>query len=751
MGKLFRKLFRLNPFTITAVIVLVGIASYLGKVSFLDLMELKTIDLRFKVRGPVNPGPEVVLAVIDEKSLEEQGKWMWPRKKIASLIERLSEAGAAVVGLDIGFLEPDTNNTSAAISQVEKVIRDRNMGNQDLYDELARLSQEGDNDLALADSIKNSKAKVVLGYFFQMRKEDLTPLTDEALHEAVESASGSKYQVVHITDKGKRFTDLAEAYVPESNIPEIAQSTDYSGFFNMFPDSDGTVRWMPMVIRCRGEYFAPLALTSCRAYKGQELSISIADFGVSSVRLGNESVPVNESGRLLINYLGRAKTFRHISVTDILENRIPASDLSGRIVLVGATAIGIYDLRVTPFDEVYPGLEIHANVVDNILRNDFLRRPNWATLVDLAAILLLGLALGLMLPRLGVASGTGLAFVLFTAYILLCQALFSHGGVVLNLVYPELTLIVVYVAMTAYKYMTEEAQKRFIKNAFSTYLAPSVVAEIIKAPEKLSLGGEEREITAFFSDVQGFTSISERLTAHALVELLNVFLTEMSNIILEEQGTVDKYEGDAIIAFFGAPLPMPDHAARACVACVKMQKRLVTLRQELAAQNKPALFMRIGLNTGKAVVGNMGSAMRMDYTMMGDTVNTAARLEGVNKIYGTYTMISGATYMDASHAIAARELDRVMVVGKGEPITIYEVQGLPGDVAPAQTEANRYYAKGLAAYRARQFDEASKFFSAALASKSDDGPSLTMMRRCQDYAKNPPPPDWNGAYSMKSK
>lgn len=751
MTGLFRRLVKPGPAMITVIIVLAWTAAYVSRFSFLDMVELNTVDLRFRFRGERPVGPEVVLAVIDEQSLKEEGKWIWPREKIARMIANLAAAGAAVVALDIGFLEPDPNNTIKPVEEAERLVKDAGALTPNLSESFGRLKDAGDNDRILADAISASKTKVVLGYFFHMDRKELGRLDQGEIDAQVENVRSGRFQKIRETKEGRRFTGLRTAVIPAANIKMIAETTDYSGYFNMVPDKDGTVRWMPMVIKCENHFHAPLALMAVRAFRNEELSLEIEDFGVSHVRSGSHEIPVNETGHLLINYRGGAKTFPHIPVSSIIENRVPKENLKGKIVLVGATAVGIFDLRVTPFSEIYPGLEIHANVVDNILHEDYLWRPNWATIFDLAAIAFLSAIIGFFVPRSRIAFGAMVSASLFAFYLIMCQFLFSSQGLLLNILYPGAAMITTYVAMTAYKYISEEKQKRFLKNAFSTYLAPSVVSEIIKNPEKLALGGEEREITAFFSDLQGFTSISERLPPHELVALLNEFLTEMSDVILGEMGTVDKYEGDAIIAFFGAPNDLPDHAAKACVACVKMQKRLAALRKKLAAEGRPALFMRIGMNTGKAVVGNMGSAMRMDYTMMGDTVNTAARLEGVNKIYGTYVMISGSTFSEASHVIAARELDLVMVIGKGEPITVYEVQGLPGEVPPAQTEANRHYARGLAAYRAMKWDEAIAHFSEALSALPTDGPSMEMFRRCQNYKVSPPPSKWNRAYSMKSK
>jgi adenylate cyclase len=319
------------------------------------------------------------------------------------------------------------------------------------------------------------------------------------------------------------------------------------------------------------------------------------------------------------------------------------------------------------------------------------------------------------------------------------------------MVYPLLVIICVYITITAYKYLVESRQKRFIRSAFSTYLAPTVVKKLIESPDGLELGGEERDITAFFSDVEGFTGISEKLTPAELVDLLNEFLTEMTDIILKFEGTVDKFEGDAIIAFFGAPNELENQAETAALTCVRMQKRLQALREKWKGEGRPELKMRIGLCTGPAVVGNMGSRNRMDYTMMGDTVNTAARLEGVNKIYGIYTLVCEHTFQKASNQVVGREIDAINVVGKKEPVVVYQLLGQPQDLDDSLLKTIQHYAQGLQQYRQLNWDGAIQAFEAALRMSPDDGPSLAMAARCRAYKASPPAVDWNGSYTMQTK
>jgi len=746
-----KKISKLYPVFIAFLAISLGVFAYVSEIPFLDIMELKTIDLRFKSRGSIEPGSNIVLAVIDEKSIAKEGKWIWPRSKIADLVNKLSEKGARVIAFDIGFFEPDEKKIVQVINSIQSEAKHIDIHNKRFEQYLENLKSKSDNDKLLADAILDSKARVVLGYFFHMNPEESGHFDEKDMSIHQKNIRGSRYKFVRYSSGNAYNAPLIEVNMPQSNIEVVSKATNYSGYFNMIPDPDGVVRWMPGVLKFNNNLYAPLSLITAGAYLNEPLSFKIAEYGVEKLQLGKLSIPADALGRVLVNYRGGEKTFPHIPVTDILKDNIPENALKDKIVLVGATAAGIYDLRVTPFENIFPGLEIHANFVDSILSNDFLSYPAWAPLFDITAIIVAGLLIAIALPRTGVITGALSAITLFTGYILLCQYMFSEKGYILNLVYPLLVMVLVYVSITAYKYLVEAKQKRFVKNAFSTYLAPSVVKQIIDSPEKLVSGGEQRVITAFFSDVQGFTSISESLTPHELVELLNEFLTEMTDIILNNKGTVDKFEGDAIIAFFGAPNYLDNQAEVACKSCIEMQKRLAELRTKWKESNKPELKMRIGLCTGPAVVGNMGSKNRMDYTMMGDTVNIAARLEGVNKIYGIYTLISETTYSESGNKIMAREIDSINVVGKKKPVTIYQLLGYAEDVDERINRSIENYTNGLYAYRNQDWEKAGSFFKAALELTPDDGPSKTMLLRCDEYKTTPPPEDWDGSFTMKTK
>ena len=746
-----QKIARLHHIAIFVTLTAFGLAAYAIGVPFLDLVELKTIDLRFQSRGKIEPGGEIVLAVVDEKSIAREGKWMWPRSKFSELIEKLSSAGVRIIAFDIGFLEPDNSRVADIISRIQKQSRQSDHPNRELDALLEKLMTESSDDQRLARAIGDSNAIVVLGYFFQMNPTTALPLREVQLQQHQQNIHHSKYSLERYSSLEARRVPLFRGIYPQSNIAVLAEAASHSGYFNMLPDRDGVVRWLPAVVQFRETLYAPLSLVTAGAFLKQPLAVHIDDYGVRQVGIGPTLIPTDEEGRILLNYRGAEKTFPHIPITDILQGTVSSDRLKDKIVMVGATAVGIYDLRVTPFGEVFPGLEIHANLIDSILAEDFLHRPQWVSIFDLLAIFAAGLCMGLVLPRVSVIPGLAAMLGIFLGYILFCQYLFVGHGLVLNIVYPLSVLLLVYLSITAQRYFAETRQKRFIKDAFSTYLAPSVVKQLIESPENLELGGEERDITAFFSDVQGFTSISETLSPTQLVELLNEFLTEMTDIILQHEGTVDKFEGDAIIAFFGAPNQLSDHATRACHASVQMQQKLNEMRHKWKSDGRPTLKMRIGLNSGRAVVGNMGSASRMDYTMMGDMVNTAARLEGANKIYGTYTLSGEPTVRNAGKLFVWREIDTIRVVGRQEPLDVFELLAYTDGVDDRLRQINDGYTRGLHAYRQYDWDLAIECFRRVLAIDSADGPSGTMLSRCLAFKQNPPADNWDRSYDIRVK
>jgi adenylate cyclase len=635
---------------------------------------------------------------------------------MARLTSILKRQGAKAVGFDIVFAEPEL---------------------------------KASNDVALARSIEKA-GNVSLGYFFHLTSKEVGHLTEKQIVVGEDQVANGRYQMIR-TGEGADDSNLIHAYAAQPNIPVLSGVGQNAGYFNAFPDSDGVIRWSPLVIKFRENCYYSLAMATLIQYYDWPMSVvNNVEYGVEGVYLDKLRIPTDESGRMLINYLGPGRTFPHYSVSDVIKGRIPAEQIKGKIVLVGATATGIYDLRVTPFSEVYPGVEIHATVIDNILHKNFLIHSGWIKFLDVCMIILVGLIMGFAIPRMRAMAGIGLSLVLVSAFVLANTAIFAVYNVWMNLIYPVLTMVTIYLGITVYRYVTEEREKKKIRGAFQYYLTASVVNEILKDPSKLKLGGDKKNLSVMFSDIRGFTSISEKLTPEELVHLLNEYLTAMTDVVFKYDGLLDKYIGDAIMAVFGAPLDQPDHALRACRTALEMMSELHRLREKWEAEGRPDVNIGVGINTGDMVVGNMGSQMRFDYTVMGDSVNLASRLEGTNKEYGTNIIISEFTYEVVKGELMCRELDAVKVKGKKLPVRIFELLGDRKDAAKYQEFVSRFE-KGLAEFRSMRWDEAIATFRSVLDIRPADYAAKMYIERCEAMKEHPPEGEWDGVFTMTKK
>ena len=745
-----KRILSLSPLKISFSISIVTIFLYLVGFPFFEMVELKSLDMRFLARGKQKPADEVVIVTIDEKSLDMLGRWPWPRKQVAGLVDALTDYDVNSIGFDIVFAEPDQNTGASAIKKIEQKLDSLNLKNSDLSIYLESLKKETDNDAILAASLKRS-GRAVLGYFFHTSREDIEHIEtdEEALLNSVKGAAYSSIQYLSQTAKDVPFA--RENFSIEANLDQFSRVSSSFGYFNIFPDFDGTVRWVPLIMKYKDTYFPPLALQLARHYMGNpNISIVAADYGVDRILLGDIEIPTDEGGNLLINYRGGQKTFPHYSAYDVIEKTIAPEKLKNKIVLLGATAIGIYDMRVTPFAGVFPGVEIHANIIDNILKNNFLFRPDWIALVDLVIILAVGLLLGIGLPKLGPRSGSVAVLLLLGAYLGGNYYAFAAKGLWLTVVYPTFAIIAIYTTITLYHYMSEEKEKRKVKKAFQYYMTSSVVNEVLKDPEKLKLGGDKKNLSVLFSDIRNFTSISERMSPEELVHFLNEYLTVMTDIVFNHDGVLDKYMGDAIMSIYGAPMERPDHPYLACMTALDMMSSLKELHKSWGEQGLPKMDIGIGISTGPMVVGNMGSERRFDYTVMGDTVNLGARLESINKMYGTNIIVSEGTYREVDEKLICRELDTVKVKGKEEPVKIYELLAERGRDERYDRLAETFLT-AITLYRGMKWQEAAQAFNDIFKIRPNDPPSKMYIERCKTIYNSPPPPDWDGVFTMTTK
>jgi adenylate cyclase len=509
-----------------------------------------------------------------------------------------------------------------------------------------------------------------------------------------------------------------------------------------------------MVIQYKGELYPSLSLKAAEVYLGDESGsqISFKENRLEGVFIGEGFVPLDAFGLMRVRYLGPDETFPIISAADVLKK--PLDDpamiraLKDKIIFIGATAAALYDLRSTPLGFT-AGVEIHANAAAGVLNRLTISKMGWQNMFDSALVIMIGLFLLIILQRVGVTFGVILSLTMLVGLIGFNFWMLRDQLVWLNSVTPAATIILGFISITTWQYVAEQESKKFITSAFGHYLSPKVINLIVDNPKLLKLGGDKRVMTAFFSDVAGFTNISEKLQPNQLVALLNEYLSEMSDIIHEQDGTVDKYEGDAIIAFWGAPIHVENHAELCVLSAMRQQRRLAELRAEWRKQGRDELQVRMGINTGPMVVGNMGSRERMDYTIMGDSVNLAARLEGANKYYGSELMVSQFTYELIKDRFLCRQLDLVRVQGKEDAIALYEVMEEASMITEGQRRFVQRFNQALATFRMMDFHMATSLFESCdrLLSGGDTACKL-YIKRCAELIEAPPPEDWDRVYDI---
>ncbi len=739
---------RYPVFNLTAFITLLVIILVMFRFPVTEFIELKLYDFKFRYRGPIPAGKETVIIAIDDVSIKELGRWPWSREVLSRLVTRLKEAEPRVVGLDIIFAEREITAGVEALQQLHRSLAQANLATPKIAAVVEQEERRADVDRRLAQAIA-AGSPTILGFYF-------TGVGGKAIRAKAEQFLGAKaiqastYNLVRILDQKPRRLPLVGAQAAEVNLAEMTEAAAGGGYFNMVPDLDGIVRWLPLGVVYGPDIYAPLTLITLQHYLGRPpLAITLSQMGVEGIRLGPKEIPVDHFGRFLINYLGPPGAFTTYSAADVLAGRLPPGALKDKIALVGATAVGIYDLRVTPFSGVAPGIEIQATILDNILKGRFMQVPAAGHLPVLVIVVALGVILGLALTRVSAAWGFVVMIYLSLGYIAVNYFIFKQGWQ-LELFYPLAEIGGVYTSVTVLRFLAEEKERLRLKKAFQSYVAPTVVEEIIRHPERLRLGGERRELTILFCDVRGFTSLSETLEPEALVEVLHNFLNPMSEIIVRHEGTIDKYIGDAIMALFGAPLPLPDHAARACRTALDMTATLKRLDREWEAHGRPRLRIGVGLNSGVAAVGNMGSDRLFDYTAIGDNVNLASRLEGLNKYYETSILISAHTAQALQGAFILQEIDLVQVKGKKQPLAIYELLG-EGAPDPPLAEFLQAYHEGIALFRQRAWQESAKAFAAAAHLHPKNCHVLRYVKLLEDFEKTPPGPDWQGVTVMEKK
>jgi adenylate cyclase len=741
--KLIRRWFgrRFGYSRLICLVLLIGIAALrIADFAPIEELRVRVFDFYQRFDPRVKTARPVTIIDIDEASLKKFGQWPWPRTHLADMVINLANLGAVAVAFDVVFSEPDRLNPDVAANTMRYL------------DELtrSRLRELPSNDQVLADAIR--RARVVLG--------------ETGLASAV-SDIDQDLPFTGFATRGET-TDAPEPRFFQfpgllRNVPVLEKVAAGRGLLTIVPERDGIIRRVPMMLQAQGHMMPGLSLEILRVVSGTSTILAKYDRnGVKSIAVRGLEIPTDKYGQFWVHFARRDPSL-YVSATSVLDGTAPVEKIKGKLVLIGTSAVALNDLKTTPVSAAMPGVEIHAQVLEAALTHAVLSQPNYALGVELLSAFVLGLLVIIFTPNLGPITLVGVGALFASALIGTSWYFYREHRLLIDFTYPLLSTTAIYLTLIFASFVREQAQRRQIRSAFSQYISPALVEQLAHSPEKLKLGGEEREMTIMFSDVRGFTSISESYKSdpQGLTALMNRFLTPLTDAILARKGTIDKYMGDAIMAFWNAPLDDKDHEINACHAALDMLEKIDALNKEreIEAQNGGHVYIPInvgvGLNTGVCVVGNMGSNLRFDYSVLGDSVNLASRLEGQSKEYGFPIIAGSKTALAAKDKFAILELDFIMVKGKKEPEVIYAIAGRE-DVAHSARFQNlrNFTIEMLVCYRNRDWEGA--LASIERGRRSDEAGALAYLyklyeARILDYQKNPPPDDWNGAFALLTK
>lgn len=729
------------------LLVLVGHAARFYQFGFINRLDAIIYDTTVRLTMPQGVDERVVILDIDEKSLGEIGRWPWGRDRVSQLVSKLfDQYGIILLGFDVVFAEPDD---SSGLKVLDGLARGDLKDNTQFQAALKGLRPQLDHDGRFAETLRGRP--VILGYYLSGRSDGVS---SGALPAPV-------LQEGSFTGRNIPFTVWANH---GGNLEQFQKAAHSGGHFNPLVDFDGISRRVPLLAEYKGEYYEALSLAMVRALIGQPKVVpwfpedrwfSNKDYqGMEAIDLpttrGTLRIPVDDNVAALIPYRGYQGSYRYYSIADIMADRIKPGELKGKIALMGTTAPGLLDLRATPVGEAYPGVEIHANLITGMLDGVVKHKPSYVLGAEVFLLLLAGLVMVLLMPLLSPLRATLVSLVLLLCILTVNFIFWQYGNLVLPLGASILMVLSLFALNMSYGYFVESRNKRQFTELFGQYVPPQLVEEMSRHPESYSMDGRKAELTVLFSDIRGFTSISEGLGPDELTRLMNEYLTAMTEVVRKNRGTLDKYIGDAIMAFWGAPVSDVQHARHAVVTAMQMQSALPAVNKTFAAKNWPEIKIGIGVNTGDMTVGDMGSIVRKAYTVMGDAVNLGSRLEGITKQYGVDILVGEGT-RKAIKDIVFREVDRVQVKGKEEPIVIYEPIGLEGELGKEMQEELKLWNQALRHYRAQEWDQA----EVTLLNLSRMAPERALYVKYMEHVallrKEPPGPGWKGVRRFDTK
>jgi adenylate cyclase len=712
-----------------------------NSITFLQRLEEQAYDIRLRATMPEKMDPRIVIIDVDEKTLAAEGRWPLSRDRWVLLLKQLFDNyKIKVVGFDVLFTEPDT---SSGLDKLESLGQTVFKSSTEFQDKLNELRPTLDYDTMFAATMK--KYPVVLAFAGSNERAGLESLLLGALPQPTFDLTSIKRPVIGVEINGY-----------SGNLKELQASAAATGHILPQIDFDGVLRRIPLFVRYKDGYYESLALATYRTYLDNEpvKVVLREDEGdripkLANVQVRNTIIPLDSTGAALIPYRGKSPMFRYISATDVMRGKLSPGELEGKIAFVGSSAQGLFDLRNTPVMEVYPGVETHANMVSGFLDNNMKQKPRYEFAISGYIILFLGIPLALALVKLNPIWSTVTAVVAVLLYVAF-NMYWWYGNYVLPLAMPLLMIGILYLLNMTYGFFIEARSKRQITGIFGTYVPKELVEEMAKDPGTYTTKGESRDMTVLFSDVRNFTSISEGLSATELTAMMNAYLTSMTETIQQDRGTIDKYIGDAIMAFWGAPVKDEKHAENALHSALAMQKKIKDIAPDFIKRGWPKLEIGVGLNCGVMNVGDMGSTFRRAYTVMGDAVNLASRLEGLTKEYGVGILVS-ENIVNTVPSVIYRELDRVRVKGKLEPISIYEPVGKKGDVTNTMMDEIDRFHRALDKYREQRWDEA----EAALAKLAHADPNRKVYKvyidRVAALRAKPPGANWDGVFTFTTK
>jgi adenylate cyclase len=712
-------------------------ASHVLPLNFIHKLENYTYDMRLNLLMSNTIDSRIVIVDIDEKSLIEQGRWPWGRDKMARLVNQLfATYEINTLGFDVVFAEKDESSGLKNLEWMQQKYLKDDLGFAYV---LKMVRPQLDYDQIFAESLKNRK--VVLGYYFQLHGD-----TNHVGQLPTETFSAGSFDGEAIA-----FTE-ATGY--GANLDLLQQSAHAAGHFNPEPDADGITRKIPMLVKYGADYYDALSLAVARAYlQNPVMEAKFAatgaggDYaGLEAFEMAGKRIPVDAEVATLVPYRGVQGSYKYVSASDVLNNKVRPVSLKNKIVLVGTTAPGLMDLRATPVQSNYPGVEVHANVISGILDNNIKERPAFTQGIEFLLLLLAGLLLAFTLPSLNPLKATLMTLGVLATVLGTIFAGWQYANLVLPMASLLIMIGLIYLLNMSYGFFVESRGKRQLTGLFGQYVPPELVDEMAKNPEAINLQGESREMTVLFSDIRGFTQISEGLNPKQLTQMMNEFLTPMTQIIHSNRGTIDKYMGDAIMAFWGAPLRDKNHAQHALNAALAMNAAMKDISAKFVAKGWPEIRMGFGLNTGDMVVGNMGSSFRMAYTVMGDSVNLGSRIEGLTKNYGVDIIVSEFVKAQTPDMIY-RELDIVRVKGKDKPVSIFEPLGTTELVSKQTLDELDLYHEMIGYYRQQAWDLAEKQLK-----KMPQKPLYALYTgRIKQFKKSPPEKNWDGVFNYENK